>query len=105
MLSEVIKQHDLWAYPYNALRNQAVSRAETQVHPSLRNIAVCARPQGRVSLSSWAKWLLPCTTGPLQQVHAPTHVPHLWLVLNTVCPTTLTAPHDSARCLPHLFPQ
>ena len=31
VLSEVIKQHDLWAYPYNALRNQAVSRAKTEV--------------------------------------------------------------------------
>ena len=35
VLSEVIKQHDLWAYPYNALRNQAVSRAQTEVQPAL----------------------------------------------------------------------
>lgn len=34
VLSEVIKQHDLWAYPYNALRNQAVSRATTEVRSS-----------------------------------------------------------------------
>ena len=31
LVSETIKQHDLWAYPYNALRNQALSRAETDV--------------------------------------------------------------------------
>ncbi len=34
LLSEVIKEQDLWAYPYNALRNQALSRAATDVsHP------------------------------------------------------------------------
>ncbi|CAL5227189.1 g10104 [Coccomyxa viridis] len=31
LLSEVIKEQDLWAYPYNALRNQALSRADTDV--------------------------------------------------------------------------
>ena len=31
VLSEVVKQHDLWAYPYNALRNQALARAATEV--------------------------------------------------------------------------
>ena len=35
VLSEVIKQHDLWAYPYNALRNQAVSRAQTEARAPL----------------------------------------------------------------------
>ena len=34
VVSEVVKQHDLWAYPYNALRNQALSRAATEVRPS-----------------------------------------------------------------------
>ena len=35
LLSEVIKEQDLWAYPYNALRNQALARADTDVsHPS-----------------------------------------------------------------------
>lgn len=31
LLSEVIKEQDLWAYPYNALRNQALARADTDV--------------------------------------------------------------------------
>ena len=31
LLSEVIKEQDLWAYPYNALRNHALSRADTDV--------------------------------------------------------------------------
>jgi len=31
VIAEVIKEHDLWAYPYNALRNQALSRATTDV--------------------------------------------------------------------------
>lgn len=31
VLSEVVNRHDLWAYPYNALRNQALSRATTEV--------------------------------------------------------------------------
>lgn len=31
VISEVIKEHDLWAYPYNALRNQALARATTDV--------------------------------------------------------------------------
>ncbi|KAK9823334.1 hypothetical protein WJX72_002012 [[Myrmecia] bisecta] len=31
LLSEVIKSQDLWAYPYNALRNQALARAKTEV--------------------------------------------------------------------------
>lgn len=30
-VAEVVKQHDMWAYPYNALRNQALSRAATEV--------------------------------------------------------------------------
>jgi hypothetical protein len=35
VIAEVIKEHDLWAYPYNALRNQALSRATTDVVLSL----------------------------------------------------------------------
>ncbi|KAK9796664.1 hypothetical protein WJX73_002272 [Symbiochloris irregularis] len=31
LVSEVVKTHDLWAYPYNALRNQALARAATEV--------------------------------------------------------------------------
>ncbi len=34
LLSEVIKEQDLWAYPYNALRNQALARADTDVSDS-----------------------------------------------------------------------
>ena len=34
LLSEVIKEQDLWAYPYNALRNQALARADTDVSHS-----------------------------------------------------------------------
>lgn len=34
LLSEVIKEQDLWAYPYNALRNQALARADTDVRVS-----------------------------------------------------------------------
>ncbi len=31
LLSEVIKPHDEWSYPYNALRNHALVRSETDV--------------------------------------------------------------------------
>ena len=46
VVSEVVKQHDLWAYPYNALRNQALSRAATEVCP--------APPQRQLSKDSTA---------------------------------------------------
>ena len=31
LLSEVIKPHDSWSYPYNALRNHALVRSDTEV--------------------------------------------------------------------------
>lgn len=31
LLSEVIKPQDAWSYPYNALRNHALIRSETDV--------------------------------------------------------------------------
>ena len=34
LLSEVIKPHDEWSYPYNALRNHALVRSETDVRPT-----------------------------------------------------------------------
>ncbi len=51
VISEVIKEHDLWAYPYNALRNQALSRATTDVslQPDPKRISL-----GSESLSYWA---------------------------------------------------
>jgi hypothetical protein len=42
LVSEIIKQHDLWAYPYNALRNQALSRAETDVSSQLSCLSQAA---------------------------------------------------------------
>ena len=60
VVSEVIKQHELWAYPYNALRNQAVSRAETEVRPDLlqpdSSLAVTGARPARSCLCSWPLW-------------------------------------------------
>ena len=42
LLSEVIKPHDSWSYPYNALRNHALVRSETEVREPIqlaRNIS------------------------------------------------------------------
>lgn len=39
LVSEVIKEADLWAYPYNALRNQALARAHTDVSPPTESSA------------------------------------------------------------------
>ena len=41
VISEVIKEHDLWAYPYNALRNQALSRATTDVSVTFPPLPFC----------------------------------------------------------------
>ena len=57
LVSEAIKQHDLWAYPYNALRNQALSRAETDVRLS---------HSARLATTHHA----PCPLGCLNRGHA-----------------------------------
>lgn len=61
LISEVIKEHDLWAYPYNALRNQALARATTDVSP--------APPPNRLScpLMTWQYHADPCLAVGLAQ--------------------------------------
>ena len=96
VLSEVIKQHDLWAYPYNALRNQAVSRAKTEVR----------MVSGRVSDSGGGEALLwPCCTPQPQEEEPELPVQRRKHTLNKACLRHGgTREHRWQGCLPALSP-